>query len=403
MVCRSGAEEHKEQHTLDALVDKLYEKRAATREAALDRLLQWLTTRPQEATEVAQRQETLARLLLQSLRKGATLEASRACHAISLLSLILGECQSTTVLLAEAGPLLERAALHGEEESRAAAIDALALATFVGSDSPLRLQAAARFFVGLAQQSPVRPAALAASLRALALVASAAPSWMLEGPLAEESLPILHSRLHHEDLAVRQAAGEAAALLSASLPEEAEPGSGAEWEESAGPSSDTPAQSTASVASVALEAITDRMRDLSTSRGDGSVKRRSQKDRRATRAAFRALTAAVDEARPGPCPMPAGGAVWRPTFTPTGHLPDNHHAPAARGDPHGGHVAPGHPAWGLPPLPGQWAPWAPARQPLPPIGPGDRTAQPRGGPGGHVWTGAPRLLLNQEQGQGPKG
>lgn len=48
-----------------------------------------------------------------------------------------------------------------------------------------------------------------------------------------------------------------------------------------------------------LEIINDRMRDLATNRGDSSVKKRSKKDRAATKSVFRTLQAALED---GTCP-----------------------------------------------------------------------------------------------------
>lgn len=66
---------------LDTIIDDLYEKRATTREKAISRLITFLSA-SWAVEELSDHTETLLSLLTQSIKKGGTIEATEACHAV---------------------------------------------------------------------------------------------------------------------------------------------------------------------------------------------------------------------------------------------------------------------------------------------------------------------------------
>lgn len=91
--------------TFDKIIDMLYEKRSATRIHALKNLINVLSSN-YCIEESSEREESLTRSLVQSIRKGKGDEVSLAARSLSLLIFTLGEDSGINVRNATSKTLL---------------------------------------------------------------------------------------------------------------------------------------------------------------------------------------------------------------------------------------------------------------------------------------------------------
>lgn len=192
-------------------IDCLYEKRASTRERGLQNLVS-LLARSFSYEEALVRKETLSSLMLGRIRKGSALEASLACRGVALLVVTLGAGGDAESLQQDAQPVLEQAACHGKGVSvKAAAIEALAVTTFVACNDPGVVDKCMTGFANLWKSGPAKVSS--AAIRGWSLLLSTLPAWRMTTSSVEAWLQGLAKQLHSEDVEVRAAAGEAIALL----------------------------------------------------------------------------------------------------------------------------------------------------------------------------------------------
>lgn len=276
----------------DMHIDALYEKRASTREGALQGLV-GLMTGTYCFEDCALKQDTLMSLFLSSLRKGAPCEAQAAVRALGLHLLTLATSADSERLLEEAEPALRQVAKGGKTPSlRAAAAETLAMTVFAIAEGPAE---ASDTMVALRNGwGSASPPVAAAALRGWTLLASSLPAWKLDSTFVEMHLDSLSDILHSAgDVEVRTAAGQAAALLYHRSGLATLANGGEEDEEEEQEERDYIEQAALEALAPDMDDVLARMKDLATHRGDAS--RRSKRDRSSLKGAFRSLCGVMED------------------------------------------------------------------------------------------------------------
>uniref|UniRef100_A0ACD5YRC9 Uncharacterized protein n=1 Tax=Avena sativa TaxID=4498 RepID=A0ACD5YRC9_AVESA len=206
---------------LDKYIDSLYEKRGATREAALAALVDAFESFMLDDL-VENKYATLLSLFNTSIKKGSTKEACLASRAIGLLSITLGAGSSSHETMVESHPQLSKVLQTWSDASKMiSALDCLAIVTFVGAtdlaETELSLKAMWDVIhpksgsnVGTVRKP--KPPVLAAALSAWTFLLTTIGSWRINTDSWKEPIAFLSTLLGAEDRAVRMAAGEALAL-----------------------------------------------------------------------------------------------------------------------------------------------------------------------------------------------
>lgn len=292
--CMQGTQEYGEPEAdlFETCLEELYEKRASTREKALQNLIGLLREGVQEE-QCARSASTLVGRCSNCMRKGGAAESALAATLLGLHILTLGEQNDS--LFAEISPDLEKVAVAGKSVAcKAAAIESLAVCCFVAAED---------FMVTLQVMNKLRglwradsPKVKAAALRSWSLLFISLPN--LPGSDAvEDVLSALSVQLHDADVEVRGAAGEAVALLyhACGFPDMlgAVDEEDAEDEDPAG--ADVMSVHSASTAVSGLDDVMDRMKDLASNKGDLGGMRRSRRDRAALRGTFRELCSILED------------------------------------------------------------------------------------------------------------
>lgn len=282
-------------------VEKLYEKRATTREDGLQKLIV-LFTQEWQFEECAFRQDTFAQLFLNCLRRGAPSEAALAARALGLHVITLGASDASEAIFRDARAVLEPLLLTSKSTAtKGAAVDALSMMCFVASEGPHETLEIINLLLRAIQKGVA--SVQAPSLRSLSLLLTTVPAGQLNASFVEAQLSMLTALLHSDNLEVRAAAGEAIALLYgmcnlSELPDPDSNSSSAQEDEVVIGNGVHPA---------ALEDIVDRMKDLATNRGDAI--RRSKKDRASQKGTFRELMSIVEQGSVGPQRIKLGGDI----------------------------------------------------------------------------------------------
>ena len=129
-----------EENPLEYITEALYEKRTATRESALEGLIQYLRS-SYRLEECESWKETLCQRLLGSLKKGKAKEVQLASTAVALIVVTLGADAWTETTVLEFLPLLKQKMTSGASAgAKVAAIRALGVLCFVGSEDSTVLQ-----------------------------------------------------------------------------------------------------------------------------------------------------------------------------------------------------------------------------------------------------------------------
>ncbi|MCO5609286.1 hypothetical protein L7F22_063512 [Adiantum nelumboides] len=218
-------EERDENAILDGFIDALYEKRAKVREDGLKGLINALKSKV--LTELVDaKSETLLHLCIASLKKGVGSEVALASQVLGLVAVTSGAGDIAHDILTEAAEYLIKASkFASDSKARIAALEALALACFVGSTNygateevmDVLWQISKRKgsshpdqAVGISKASPeVRAAALSAWTFLLTEI----PTIRIISQHMSQSSSGLLTVLENDDQVVRIAAGEAIAVL----------------------------------------------------------------------------------------------------------------------------------------------------------------------------------------------
>ncbi|KAG5182385.1 interferon-related developmental regulator-domain-containing protein [Tribonema minus] len=290
-----GAANGDEDAPLDPLsdaLDKLGEKRSATRLAGLGALLTLLQAAA-DLDAIHARRAALAEAVLACLRRpAAPAEAEAAARAAAALCVCLGAEEDE--LYRQLARLLTTSITRGKHEgSRVEACRALAMACFVcSSDDDANDEALATLsavFSRTSEGTEVTDDVAAAALRGWCLLATAGPREWLGGPALEALLPAVRDLLAGgASLDVREAAGEAAALMreAADALRAAQAEAGIE-EAAAEEYSD-------------VETLWQEIGDLMQGYSTETSKRMSKDTKKSQRRTFRDLHAAVVEGAPPP-------------------------------------------------------------------------------------------------------
>lgn len=218
-------EERDENAVLDGFIDALYEKRLKVREDGLKGLINALKSKV--LTELVDtKSETLLHLCVSSLKKGTGSEVAFASQVLGLVVITSGAGDVAHNILTEASEFLIKAAkFTSDSKARIAALEALAVACFVGSTNygateevlDVLWQISKRKgsthpdqAVGISKASPeVRAAALSAWTFLLTEI----PTTRIVAHHMSQSSSALLLALENDDQVVRMAAGEAIAVL----------------------------------------------------------------------------------------------------------------------------------------------------------------------------------------------
>lgn len=270
----------------DSLIDELWEKRAATRCHALNKLVQLLSCNCFRE-ECITRETTLVRQFLSSIRRGSRMEALPAARGLGVLVVTLGLDDGAARVWADCRePLMEFAGNKLKSvETRCAAIDSFAIACFVAESDPLATLEAMSWLCSMwsADSHSVREAAIRGWTLLLTTVSAE-----LVDDIFDDVVDKLIKLLDDAAVDVRRASGEAVALLY---------GFGVELDADETDYSDgassVASNSTGLSRMSGIEYAMDRMKDLAGPRGQ--TKKRSKKDRAAMRSAVRGVCNFVEE------------------------------------------------------------------------------------------------------------
>lgn len=285
---------HVSEGALEGSLDALYEKRASTRETGLKGLTRILA-REVATSWISKRYETVSYQSLACIKKGGSSEIALAARVLGLLVLTLGYGDAALRVKEEVYEcLLKVAKLASSSNARVAALEALAIVTFVCNERQDTKDAMAFMWEIISHDSQKlggqKPpdAVVAAALSGWTLLLSSLPSCLVSEPLLISSLPALSLLLRSSDLTVRKAAGEAAATLNEAAPD---------FTDAENDCVET------SVGEVKTEDVKDVMQEVLHEMKNLSVvgndkKFQNQKDRRAQRKSFRQLLLTLDDGVP---------------------------------------------------------------------------------------------------------
>lgn len=287
-------------------IENLYEKRSATREAALQKLVSLLMSQWQ-LDECTFKLDTLSRLFLTSFKKGGADESILAARAVALHVITLGASDEAEGVFRDALPAFVKIIETGRiAVLRAAAIESLSILCFVAAEGPEEtMEIMSLLSKAYTRQSSTEVQSEA--LRGWSLLFTTLPASKFGSSFVEEHLKILSVLLHSKDVDVRSAAGEAVTLLYhtcdlSMLPEtlsrsQSHYGSNDQddtndfHKDDSQNGHDAPGAAE-SLQAERLEDIVKRMQDLAKNRGDET--RRSKKDRASLRSTFRELSSIID-------------------------------------------------------------------------------------------------------------
>lgn len=262
----------------EQLIEKLYEKRAATRLNALNTLIKLLSSNVRREECIAW-ESTLSGMLLNSMRRGSGVEPLYAARALGLLVVTLGLEDGAERVWSEARePLLSVAGNKSKSsELRCTTVESYSISCFVAEHDTMATKEAMFKLSSLwkADDHCVREAAI----RGWTLLLSPFSATVL-GDIFEEVVARLAALLEDTAVDVQRASGEAIALLYAL-------GVEPDTNETYSSDDDSSVTSTCSALSrmSGLECAVDRMKDQAGPKGQ--MKKRSRKDRAAMRSTFR--------------------------------------------------------------------------------------------------------------------
>jgi len=197
-------------HLLEENLDKLTEKRAATREQAFTALNNEFKLN-YCYDFVDKTRQTLIDAAVKGLKKGAPSEQVLACETISLICITLG-LEAESLFKETVHPLLEIMQHSSDEYARIAAMNTFAFGTFITVDEATSIE----YMKELASLfSDVRTSALvkSAAIGAWSLLLSTISKKYAYDTLIPDHLATVVSFLNDESVDLRVDAGEALALL----------------------------------------------------------------------------------------------------------------------------------------------------------------------------------------------
>ncbi|KAF8404889.1 hypothetical protein HHK36_009784 [Tetracentron sinense] len=168
------------------------------------------------------RSATLLYHCLNSIKRGSSKEISLACHAIGLLALTVGCGDNVHEILEDSIPPFSKALKSGLESSNILSIlDCLAIITFVGGKNPEEMERSMHVVWQLLHPklgsnvvaSKPSSAVIASAISAWSFLLSTMNGWRPNSKYWRESISYFSSLLEEEDRSVRNAAGEALALI----------------------------------------------------------------------------------------------------------------------------------------------------------------------------------------------
>jgi len=261
------------------VLEKLAEKRTSTRETGLKELTAGLRSYAFADAALANR-ETIFSSLISLLRRGGEKEGVLCAEALGLMLLLIGP-EEDEIFTQVRGPL-EYVVTRGQhEEVRVEAARALAMGSFIcNTEEEVTLANLSFFqdlFSGESEGERASDELKAAGVDSWALIATVAPNGYHTHELRAQLLEELLALLDASSAELKVAAGEGLALLREY------------WRGVTVASHDVSAEE-----EDLLESIVDRLQDMAR---EGS-KRMSRKDKKAQRASFREVYAAVAEGQP---------------------------------------------------------------------------------------------------------
>lgn len=261
------------------VLEKLAEKRTSTRETGLKELTAGL--RSYAFADAAQaNREIIFSTLISLIRRGGEKEGVLCAEALGLMFLLIGP-EEDEIFMQIRGPLEYLVTRGQHEEVRVEAARALAMGSFICNTEEEVTLANLSFFQGLfsgeSEGERASEELKAAGVDSWALLATVAPNGYHTHELRVQLLEELLGLLDASSAELKVAAGEGLALLREY------------WRQVPVASHDVSAEE-----EDLLESIVDRLRDMAR---EGS-KRMSRKDKKAQRASFREVYAAVAEGQP---------------------------------------------------------------------------------------------------------
>jgi len=195
---------------LEDSIDRLSEKRSATREGALEDIIKDLKMSYQ-AKFLEQRKVTLLEALKRGLKKGTVKEQQLSGAALSLLCITLG-ADSESIYKEVAPTLEEMIAKPSNSEVQASAIDVLSMTCFVGnSDAAITLKVLE--LLESVFTNSKNATSIDEALKGWGLLLTTTSRRHIYDTIIPVSMPTIVQLLHHDDVDVRVAAGECIALL----------------------------------------------------------------------------------------------------------------------------------------------------------------------------------------------
>ncbi|KAK9990763.1 hypothetical protein SO802_025748 [Lithocarpus litseifolius] len=214
----SGTEAVQQDSSLDSWLEALYEKRGSTREKALSLIIEAFTKNLQHQF-VEKNFVTLLHQYLHSIKRGSAKEICLAARAIGLLAMTTNcEYKAHELLEESLRPLLEALKSGSEISKISHIIECLAVITFFGDNDGEESEGVMQIIWEFICQktgskSKLSPAVITTAISSWSFILSNANGCCLNSKNWQEAVSHFSTLLEKDDRSVRNAAGEALAIL----------------------------------------------------------------------------------------------------------------------------------------------------------------------------------------------
>ncbi|KAK4584858.1 hypothetical protein RGQ29_022510 [Quercus rubra] len=213
----SGTEAVQQDSSLDSWLEALFEKRGSTREKALSLIIEAFTKNLQHQF-VENNFDTLLHRYLHSIKRGSAKEICLAARAIGLLAMTTNEDKAHELLEESLCPLSEALKSGSETSKISHIIECLAVITFIsdndGEESEGVMQIIWEFICQkTGSKSKLSPAVITTAISSWSFILSNANGCCLNSKNWQEAVSHFSTLLEKDDRSVRNAAGEALAIL----------------------------------------------------------------------------------------------------------------------------------------------------------------------------------------------
>ncbi|WCJ35545.1 interferon-related developmental regulator family protein / IFRD protein family [Euphorbia peplus] len=206
---------------LENALDALFEKRGATREKALEAIIDSFNSQLQHEF-VEKKFATLLHQCIACIKKGSSKEIALASHLIGLLAVTVGCGDNAREILEESTTPISLALKSGAEPTKTTALlECLAIITFVGGNEPAETERSMQIMWQLVRPKmgsnvvaiKASTTVITAMVSAWAFLLTSMDGWAIDPKEWQESITYFSGLLEKDDRSLRIAVGEALALI----------------------------------------------------------------------------------------------------------------------------------------------------------------------------------------------